>query len=259
MLQECCYSPFFSFLDHKNKGNSDSLDRIDIIELFISVFGKEKIEALTADREFIGDIWLQFLVKNGIKFVVRIKENNQHISNSRGKFVKAKDLFRNLEIGKEVTIHKRKLGKNSGFLYSISALLNDKFELIVVVHIPDIENPCQIYCYRWQIETMFKAFKTSGFNMEDTHITDSRKLETLFGIMAIAFAISYEIGDEYEKDYPQKLKKHGYKQKSTPRIGLDLILNWMNNCKIKLVLTLKRIAKRVEKYCFDKTMVIKNV
>lgn len=251
--------PFFSFLDHKNRGNSDILDRIDIIELFISVFGINKIEVLTADREFIGDIWLQFLARNNIKFVVRIKENNQHITNSRGKFVKAKELFRNLNMGEEVTFHNRKLGKNSNFFYSLSAYRNDKFELIVVVHDSNIKNPCQLYCYRWQIETMFKAFKTSGFNMEDTHIKDSQKLETLFGIMAIAFTISYEIGDEYEQSHPQKIKKHGYKQKSTPRIGLDLILNWINNCKIRLVFALRRIARRVEKYCFDKIIVIKNV
>lgn len=251
--------PFFSFLDHKSRGNSDVLDRIDIIELFISVFGLDRIEILTADREFIGDVWLQFLAKNGIRFVIRTKENNQHISNSKGRLVKSVELFRNLGAGEEVMLHNRKLGKNSNFFYSLSAYRNDKFELIVVVHDPNIENPCQLYCYRWQIETMFKAFKTSGFNMEGTHITDSQKLETLFGIMAIAFAISYEIGDEYEKDHHQKLKKHGYKQNSTPRIGLDLILNWMNNCKIKLVLALRRIARRIEKYCFDKTIVMKNV
>jgi len=32
---------------------------------------------------------------------------------------------------------------------------------------------------RWQIETLFKAFKSSGFNIESTHVTDQKKLEKL--------------------------------------------------------------------------------
>ena len=134
------------------------------------------------------------------------------------------------------------------------------FELIIVVHSDSLkESAINIYSYRWQIETMFKVFKSSGFKMEDTHIKDSEKLETLFSIMAIAFTISYEIGDKYEIINSQKIKKHGYKQKSTPRIGLDLILNWTNNCKNKLINALKKIFRNIEKIRFNKYEIIKNV
>ena len=36
---------------------------------------------------------------------------------------------------------------------------------------------------------MFKAFKSSGFNMEATHLVDYDRLNTLFSVMAIAFCI----------------------------------------------------------------------
>ena len=78
-------------------------------------------------------------------------------------------------------------------------------------------------------------------------------------LMAIAFTISYEIGDKHEQKHQQKIKKHGYKQKATPRIGLDLILNWASNCKNKLITALKRILTRIEKLGFDRKSIIKNV
>lgn len=201
------------------------------------------------DREFIGDNWLNWLESENIKYVMRIKEEGQYISNARGMFVKAKQLLYSLPIGQKVNLGRRILGKSSKVYHYLSACKCPRTgEVLVVVHSKNIDSPCDLYKDRWQIETMFKAFKTSGFNMEDTHITDSLRLETLFSVMAIAFTIAYDIGDEYEKEHPQKIKKHGYKQKSTFKVGLDLMLNWWINCKNKLVLELKRITKRAVNY-----------
>ena len=99
---------FFSFLEDKKRGNSDHFDRIDLIESFISVFGKERIEVLLGDREFIGDKWLLWLKSQNIKFVMRIKESNQYITNSKGIFVKAKQLFYSLPKGQFVNLGIRK-------------------------------------------------------------------------------------------------------------------------------------------------------
>ena len=126
MLQEYCYTPFFSFLDHKKKGNSDHLDRIDILELFISTFGINKIEVIIGDREFIGDNWLQYLDKLNIPYVMRIKENNQYLTNNKSEFIKANNLFRNLKANQEVTIYKRKLGKKSKYFYNLTAYRDQK-------------------------------------------------------------------------------------------------------------------------------------
>ena len=191
---------------------------------------------------------------------MRIKEKGQYISNSRGVFVKSKQLLCSLPVGYSLNLGRRVLGKNSRTHHYLSAYKCHKTaELLVVVHSKDLECPCALYKYRWQIETMFRAFKSSGFNMEDTHITDFLRLETLFGIMAIAFTIAYDIGDEYEKKHPQKIKKHGYKQKSTFKIGLDLILNWLVNYKIKLVSELNRIDKRVSNHWVSEILEGKSV
>jgi len=47
---------------------------------------------------------------------------------------------------------------------------------------------------RWQIETMFRAFKSSGFNMEDTHLIDIKRISKLVAIVCIAFTWAYRIG-----------------------------------------------------------------
>jgi hypothetical protein len=215
---------------------------------------------ILGDREFIGDNWLNWLESKDIKYVMRTKEEGQYISNARGMFVKAKQLLHSLPVGQKINLGRRILGKSSKSYHFLSAYKCPKTaELLVVVHSKNIDWACELYKYRWQIETMFKAFKTSGFNMEDTHITDSLRLETLFSVMAIAFTIAYEIGDQYEKEHPQKIKKHGYKQKSTLKIGLDLMLNWWINCKNKLVLELKRIAKRAGNYWVGEVMEVKSV
>lgn len=230
------------------------------MELFISVFGKQRIEVLLADREFIGDKWLSWLKSQNIRFVIRIKENGQYISNSRGMFTKAKQLLHWLSPGQSVDLGKRVLGKSSKYYYNLSAYRCPKTsELLVVVHSQDIGLPCELYKYRWQIETMFKAFKSSGFNMEDTHITDTLRLETLFSVMSIAFVIAYDIGDEYETVNPQKVKMHGYKQKATFRIGLDLMLHWMNNCKNKLIKEIKKIVEKACSYWDNKMFGVKSV
>lgn len=45
------------------------------------------------------------------------------------------------------------------------------------------------YADRWQIETLFGALKSRGFNFEDTHLTDPQRLSKLMGLTALAFMV----------------------------------------------------------------------
>mgnify|MGYP000355701003 CR=1 FL=1 len=57
------------------RGNSNTQERIDIIDRFIKLFGKSSIESLTGDREFVGEQWLEYLNREGIPYHLRIREN----------------------------------------------------------------------------------------------------------------------------------------------------------------------------------------
>ena len=129
------------------------------MECFIEVFGITRIKALTADREFIGTQWLRWLQEQNIKYVIRLRDSGQYISNSRGRMVKAHDLFRPLPIGTQVNLSQRKVGKK-GDAFDLVGVRNKKGELAVLIYSSSIKDPVEIYAQRWQIETMFKAFKS---------------------------------------------------------------------------------------------------
>ena len=57
----------FTMLD--KRGNSNSQERIDLVDRFIELFGKDLIKSIVADREFVGDHWLDFLNRNGIDHI----------------------------------------------------------------------------------------------------------------------------------------------------------------------------------------------
>ncbi|WP_227625979.1 transposase [Geofilum rubicundum] len=77
------------------------------------------------------------------------------------------------------------------------------------------------YKERWQIETMCRAMKSIGFNMEDTHLTDLNRLSTLVAIIAIAFVWAYLVGiDKHKNINSIKLKKHGRRHIAFLNMGL---------------------------------------
>jgi len=77
---------------------------------------------------------------------------------------------------------------------------------------------------RWQIETLFKAFKSSGFNIENTHVSDQKRLEKLFLIVMITLVWCYKIGDYlHEKIKPIKVKKHQKMALSIFKHGLNYL------------------------------------
>ena len=54
---------FWAFLDN-NSGNSNSQDRIDLLERLFCVVDKKRIGLIIGDREFVGQKWLKYLKDN---------------------------------------------------------------------------------------------------------------------------------------------------------------------------------------------------
>ena len=53
------------FVDLDKDGNSNTTERLDLLNDFDEVFGFSRISSLIADREFIGNQWFKTLSKNG--------------------------------------------------------------------------------------------------------------------------------------------------------------------------------------------------
>lgn len=81
-----------------------------------------------------------------------------------------------------------------------------------------------IYRERWQIETMFKAFKSHGFNYEQTHLRHQERLWKLTALLAIAFIWAYRIGHFiHTRVKPIRVKKHGRKLYSIFTVGFRFL------------------------------------
>lgn len=203
------------------KGNSDTRERITLIDHFIMGFGKERILGLLGDREFIGEDWFSYLVKKEIPFDIRVKKN--HVTtNSRGLEVDIDGLFYHLTPGSfEVLKGKRKL---MGRRVYLSGLRLEDGELLILASSEKPDGALDRYAKRWEIETLFSCLKGRGFCFESTRITELERIEKMVSVLAIAFAWAHKIGDWKDAEVkPLKVKKHGRLAMSYFRYGLDWI------------------------------------
>lgn len=96
-------------------------------------------------------------------------------------------------------------------------------ELVVLVCNADPDKALVRYAQRWQIETLFCALKSRGFNLEDTHMTTPARLDKLLALLSLAFVWAHLVGEWCYVQHPLKLKAHGYLAKSYFKRGLDTL------------------------------------
>lgn len=72
-------------------------------------------------------------------------------------------------------------------------------EFLILVSFNKPEQASDYYKERWQIEKLFKALKSSGFNMEETHVTEFIRLERLLLLVMITFGWCYNVGYYLDK------------------------------------------------------------
>lgn len=203
------------------RGNSDQQERIDLLNRYITLFGLHSIDCLMADREFIGQQWFKFLISNPVRFYIRIKENM--LVGCKGRRLKALWLFNNLAINTVRQIPKPVLIKGHWVYLSGMKVINEQknIEFVLVAAYQHEPQAMQLYAKRWAIECFFKAVKTAGLHLEDTHLRDIRRIEKLFAIVAIAFVWIYLIGEYQNQRKPIPILAHKRRAFSIFRYGLD--------------------------------------
>lgn len=188
------------------KGNSNTDERIILIKRFIKQFGKDNIEAILADREFIGSEWLKFLNKEEIIFYIRIKKDAK-VPSSKGKETQVHRLFRYLKVGESTYLKESRM--MTGLLVYLSVKRLQDGELLIVASNKFSENAIDIYGKRWEIETLFSCLKGRGFNLEDTRVTDQKRIKRLLIVPVIAFCWAHKTGEwQHSNVKAIKTKKH---------------------------------------------------
>ena len=152
---------------------------------------------------------------------VRIRENLTVLK--RGQELKVFWLFNNLALNTTRQLDKPILIGEQWVYLTGMKIINRKKQIefvIVATYQADIQT-MQVYAKRWSIEFFFKAIKTAGFNIEDTHLTDQKRLEKLFAVVAIAFVWVYLIGEYQNKEKTIPILIHKRRAFSIFRYGLD--------------------------------------
>lgn len=225
-------------------GNSNTDERIALTRRLLRLLDPGHIKALVADREFIGARWLGFLIEHDICFVIRIRENAR--IGRHGAAKAARTVFGGLQVGQV-----QRLGKKCWVyghrLFVVGLRLDQQRDsLLVLITGERPRRALALYGQRWQIETLFAALKSRGFNFEETHLSAAERLEKLIALLSIAFAWAYLVGHWLDTQVkPIKIKRHGRRARSVFRYGLDhlreILLNieakWQAFCQTLLVLS----------------------
>jgi hypothetical protein len=208
------------------KGNSHTLERVDLFEEFIELFSERQISYVTADREFLGHAWFSYLLSQPMMpFRIRIRHSDglsdgQHT-------LPARVVFSHLQIGQSQTLTTRKLLWGHQVYVSALRLVDNSW--LIVVASDSSHNLIEDYAQRWGIETLFGIFKSRGFNLEDTHLQDSERLSRLLALLVIALCWAHRTGEWLSGQKPILIKKHGRKAKSIFRYGFDYLRRLMVN------------------------------
>ena len=199
------------------KGNSNTAERIELMDRFIKLFGAERIDYLTADREFIGGKWIQYLKDKQISFRIRIKKDTIIHNQNKNTVYKITRLF-NLKINETMILNKPRM------IWGVSVYIGavrtkDGFVLIISdKHTPLLTKD---YLRRWEIETLFGCLKSKGFNLEDTKLCDPERLSKLFALLTITFIWCYKVGEWSNDKKPIRILTHKRLAQSLFRKGLD--------------------------------------
>ena len=124
------------------------------------------------------------------------------------------------------------VGENLVYLSGVKTFIKseNKYDTLIIASFNKQDQAIINYKERWQIETMFRAMKTSGFNLEDTHLTDLERISKLLAVIAIAFVWVYRIGiDKHQYIKKIKIKKHGRRAFSFFKYGLIRIAHAILN------------------------------
>ncbi len=116
---------------------------------FLKVFGVAKIEALLADREFVGEDWFRWLQSQGIPFRQRLRRNTL-VPNGWNRMMRLDTLFGSLKPGDCRHLPGRR-PVCGGFVHITAPRLDDgDFLFIASAGAPQAE-AIDAYADRWQI------------------------------------------------------------------------------------------------------------
>ena len=211
-------------------GNSSTRERKQLLKKALSYLPIAQC-CLLADREFISREWFQFLLRQRLDFVIRLRSNHW-IKKTNGDHM-------------HLEYSTRRQKKNTTRIYE-NALLYGRVHLHIVCHRPaqgtrlflvtnrdDVHQAVTLYKQRWSIETAFGFLKSKGFDLETTRLMQPERMQRLMGVLSLCLLWGLLVGDHLQQRKATPIKKHGQRAISLFRRGLDYLQHLLANAKEK--------------------------
>ncbi len=168
------------------EGNSSKQTRLALLkalERWAVVKPGQKVY-LTGDREFIGkEMWTGWFTP-----VIRVRANAAVVNG--GKSCRADKVFGERRL---------KVLRKPRVVYGQRAYLTgmklEGEDFLILMSRERVRGMAGIYAQRWQVETLFGAFKSRGFNLEKCRVNDHRRIRTLLFLLAIALVWAIRAGE----------------------------------------------------------------
>ncbi len=247
---------YFQLLDKLGSSNFDEQEAV--LKKALPIFNNYKTVVL-GDREFCSIKLANWLTKQKVYFCLRIK----------------KDAF--IEIEPEIWLQLRDLGlapgmsffyqgikytKSQGFVsFNLAAKWKRKRlgvapeeAWFILTNLDDLDSVIRAYKQRFDIEEMFRDFKSGGYNLEDTNVSGQR-LISLILLISLAYTAATISGQKTKRmgvqKYVGRIKESNriVRRHSSFYIGL-YGHNWVNFMEnsYELVTELLRLSPNKRKY-----------
>ena len=176
-------------------GASNTEHRKTLLGKFIELFGTKSIEYVTADREFIGEEWIKWLLSCKIPFRIRLR-NDDLVTDQNGTVYEVACLFK-----RSNQCRKPRFLLWGSWVYLGGKPLGNGKWLVIASDAPG--NLLEDYRRRWKIECLFQALKERGFQLEDTRLTLPSRLCALMGLVSLGYLWCLRVG----QTLPARLSK----------------------------------------------------
>jgi len=156
---------------------------------------------VVADREFASPKLAEWLKTTyGVEATLRMKASMYTKSENMPE-TKIAELIKKMGKGSQRVLHNQIITQDSTFKMNVILTWEEKYKEAMVVA-TTLNNPYKankVYGKRFGIEPMHKDWKTNAFCLENTRVTDPKRIETLLIPIAFAYVLCVLEGERKEE------------------------------------------------------------
>jgi Transposase DDE domain len=182
------YPIYWSLLE--KQGNSSYAEQTTILSLVLPLFKQHKVIVL-GDREFCSVRLGNWLQAQRVYFCLRLRQN-EYVHSEEELWLQLQEL--GLIPGTRLFLNAVQVTKKRGFgPFNLAAKWKRKYRgwapeegWFILTNLEDLESAIRSYQKRFGIEEMFRDFKSGGYDLEGTKVTDERLIGLVL-LIAIAY------------------------------------------------------------------------